>query len=93
MEGSRIDEICRAMVADIVFDQGIHWLHVRLDNRLGDSEQDAEIKTENSERTVPIHAALIEEGFLKYVDKAVTAFRVGAFATRIPRSELGQARP
>ncbi len=67
--GSRIDEICGAMVADIVFDQGIYWLHVGLANRIGDEEQNAEIKTENSERTVPIHPSVIDERFLEYVEK------------------------
>jgi len=66
--GARIDEICGAMVADIEIICGVAWLHIRLDERAKDEEQDAQIKTENSERTVPLPAGLIEEGFLKYVD-------------------------
>jgi len=38
-------------------------LHIRLDNR----EDGAELKTENAERTLPLHSALITEGFLDYV--------------------------
>lgn len=65
--GFRIDEICGAMVADIEEANGAAFIHARLDEREKDAEQDAEIKTENAERVVPLHEALIEEGFLEYV--------------------------
>ena len=62
-QGCRIDEICGAMVADIERDGDVWVLHIRLDNR----DDDAELKTENAERTLPLHPALIDEGFLDYV--------------------------
>ncbi len=67
--GTRIDEVCGAMVADIEIDhEGIPWFHVRLDYREYDPEQAPEIKTENAERTLPIHPAVwLDEGFADYV--------------------------
>jgi integrase len=67
--GARIDEICGAMVADIETIKGVPCFHIRLDNRENDPDQEAEIKNENAERIVPLHAALIAEGFLDYVAK------------------------
>ena len=51
------------MVADIERDDDVWVLRIRLDNR----DDDAELKTINAERTLPLHPALIEEGFLDYV--------------------------
>lgn len=59
--GARIAEIAGAMVADVVRIQGISCLHFRVDNRA------IEIKNEGSERIIPIHSAVIAEGFLDYV--------------------------
>jgi len=67
--GARIDEICGAMVADIEIINGVAYFHIRLDNRENDPDQEAEIKSENAERIVPLHAALIAENFLDYVAK------------------------
>lgn len=61
--GARIDEICGGMVADIETIDGVPCFHIRLDHR----GEDAAIKSENAERTVPIHTAVIAEGFLDYV--------------------------
>jgi len=62
-QGCRIDEICGAMVGDIERDGDVWVLHIQLDNR----DDDAELKNENAERTLPLHPALIAEGFLDYV--------------------------
>ena len=61
--GARVDEICGAMVADVRSFDGVPCLHIRLDYR----EAGAELKTVNSERVVPLHRALVDEGFLGYV--------------------------
>jgi integrase len=61
--GARVDEICGAMIADIQSVEGVPCLHIRLDYR----EAGAELKTVNSERVVPLHSALVDEGFLEYV--------------------------
>jgi integrase len=61
--GARVDEICGAMVRDIDVIDGIHCLHIRLDHR----EKGASLKNENSVRVVPLHPAIITDGFLAYV--------------------------
>ncbi len=66
--GTRIDEISGAMAADIEIDRdGVPWFRVRLDYRETDPEQDPELKSENAERMIPIHSALREEGFFRYL--------------------------
>jgi integrase len=60
--GCRLDEIAGAAARDIE-QIGSYWvLHVRLDHR----PATASLKNEPSERTIPLHPALIEEGFLGY---------------------------
>ena len=61
--GARLEEICGANVADVYPFGGIWCLDIRLDNR-GES---GSLKNKGSERKVPLHPAIIEEGFLKYV--------------------------
>jgi len=61
--GARLDEICGAMTKDVEMIGGVPCLHIRLDYR-GDS---ASLKNEGAERTVPLHSAIIDEGFLDYV--------------------------
>jgi integrase len=63
LTGARLDEICGANVADIYEFGGVWCLDIRLDYR-GD---DGSLKTAGSERKVPLHPALIAEGFLEYV--------------------------
>jgi integrase len=61
--GARLEEICGANVAD-VYELGEVWcLDIRLDNR----GKDGSLKNLGSERKVPLHPAVIEEGFLGYV--------------------------
>lgn len=67
--GARIDEICGAMAADIETDaEGITWFSVRLDHRDNDPQQSPELKSDNAERKIPLHPALLDEGFLGYVN-------------------------
>ena len=61
--GARLEEICGAMVADIETIDGHPCLHIRLEYR----EAGSSLKNENSQRVVPLHGALIAEGFLTYV--------------------------
>jgi len=61
--GARLEEICGAMVADVEAIDGIPCLHIRLDNR----QTGASLKNDRSERTVPLHPAIVDEGFLAYV--------------------------
>jgi transposase InsO family protein len=60
--GSRLDEPAGAMVCDIE-KVGPFWvLNIRLDHR----HEGASIKTEESDRRIPLHSALEKEGFIKY---------------------------
>ena len=60
--GSRLDEPAGAMVRDIE-KVGPYWvLNIRLDHR----HQGASIKTEESDRRIPLHPALEQEGFIEY---------------------------
>ncbi|MDB5539676.1 MAG: integrase domain protein [Devosia sp.] len=58
--GARISELCQLRRED-VFQVGKHWV-VRITAEAGS------IKNVHSERTVPIHSRLIQQGFLKFVD-------------------------
>jgi hypothetical protein len=61
--GCRLDEPAGAAVTDVE-QIGSYWLlNVRLDHR----HKGASIKNESSIRKVPLHPALIREGFLNYV--------------------------
>jgi hypothetical protein len=58
--GSRVGEVAECTTLDIRR-MGTGWvIDILLDNR----DPNASLKTEASHRTVPLHAALIEEGFL-----------------------------
>jgi integrase len=63
--GARLEEICGANVADVYQFAGIWCLDIRLDNR----GEHGSLKNLGSERKVPLHPAVIEEGFQKYVAK------------------------
>lgn len=62
--GLRLEEICQLYVDDIGIINGIHVIRTRLDE-----EGEKRIKTESSERIVPIHPELEKLGFLEYVAK------------------------
>jgi Phage integrase SAM-like domain len=59
--GARLDEVAGAAVADVE-QIGSYWvLNIRLDNR----HEGASIKNASSVRKVPLHQALIDEGFFR----------------------------
>jgi integrase len=62
--GARLEEIVGAAAADIEHIDGVWCLHIRLDNR----GEDATLKTRASTRIVPLHPAILAEGFLGYVN-------------------------
>jgi integrase len=63
--GARIDEICGAMVSDVRREDKIDYIRIDPANR----EKGASVKNLASIRSVPLHPAIIREGFLKYVGK------------------------
>jgi integrase len=61
--GARIDEICGSMVSDVMQQEGIRVLRIDPAYR----EEGASVKNPESVRVVPVHPAIIAEGFLDYV--------------------------
>jgi integrase len=59
--GARLEEVCQAHVADIRQDGHIWYLDINAD---GNGKA---LKNVGSARKVPLHRALIDEGFLEYV--------------------------
>ena len=66
LTGARISEICQAAKSDIAVIDRIHVLRITDE---GDVDQDGprSLKNDDSRRNVPLHPALIAEGFLEYV--------------------------
>lgn len=62
--GARIDELAGAMASHVDEMDGIPCLHITKKGR----EAGGRLKNKSSFRTVPLHPALIAEGFLKYVE-------------------------
>lgn len=60
--GARQKEICQLLVSDIVKLQGIYCFYITARN-----SEEKSIKNSHSERYIPIHHTLIENGFLDYV--------------------------
>jgi integrase len=58
--GARLAEVCQLRVEDIVEIEGI-WC-MRFDPEAGS------LKTRGSERAIPLHPAVVEQGFLKFVE-------------------------
>jgi integrase len=61
LTGARVGEIVQSAKEDVVTVQGVRAL------RIHDEELGRSLKNEDSRRTVPIHPALQDEGFLDYV--------------------------
>ncbi len=60
--GLRLNEIAQLYIKDIYYDQGI-WAF-----DINKNSADKRLKTKTSKRLVPIHPALIDMGFLDYVE-------------------------
>ena len=63
--GLRLNEICQLDVADIREVEGVacFWITASTDG----NETDKRLKTRSSERLVPIHPYLLDQGFMKFV--------------------------
>jgi integrase len=57
--GARVAEICQLRVEDVVSLDGIRCFRI--------TPEAGPLKTSNSERAIPVHSALIDEGFLTFV--------------------------
>lgn len=65
LTGARISEVCQASRQDITEVDGVMVLRVHDEG--GDDDEVHSIKNEDSRRNIPIHPALVAEGFLDYV--------------------------
>jgi integrase len=60
--GFRREEVCGAMIKDVITDNGIAYLHVELNDQ-------RRIKNEQSIRNIPLHPEILRLGFLEYLKK------------------------
>ncbi|OYT95192.1 MAG: hypothetical protein CFE49_14120 [Pseudomonas sp. PGPPP3] len=60
--GARLNELCQLYLDDIVTMNGVPCIHFQ------ETRSDQKLKTESSERLVPIHSKLRELGFLEFVE-------------------------
>ena len=84
---SRREEGAQLAVADIQEDQGIHFIRINDDEKLGQN-----LKNEGSRRRVPIHPSLRELGFLDYVQTMRQAGHVRLFP-ELTKGNSGYADP
>lgn len=77
--GARNEEVAQLRVADVEELDGVPCLRIR------DDEEDQQLKTATSRRTVPVHPFLIELGFLEYVARV----RRGSHERVFPRLRKG----
>lgn len=61
--GARLNELCSLYLEDVQTIEGVPCIDIN------SNRADKKIKTESSERSVPIHPTLISMGFLGYVEK------------------------
>jgi integrase len=80
--GARLDEVAGAMVVDVQAVDNFHVLAIAPDNR----EKGSRTKNIQSIRRVPLHPALIEEGFLDYV---AGLKRKGPLFPEVPKDKWG----
>lgn len=64
--GARLNELCQLYVADIQEIDDIWCIHIN------DNQEDKRLKNVGSRRFVPIHSALIDLGFLTYINNLNT---------------------
>ena len=61
--GARLGEVCQSVKEDVLMVQGIRCLRIH-----DEGDEGRSLKNEESRRTVPLHPALVAEGWLEYVD-------------------------
>jgi integrase len=87
--GARLSEVCQGTKADIIERDGLPFLRIHADDEVrAVGEAQRSIKTEGSERMVPIHPRLAAEGFLTYVAGLATGSPL--FPDILPDKQFGQ---
>lgn len=77
--GARANEICQLYADDVVLVDSVWCIKVQA------SRPDQKLKTENSARLIPIHSALLETGFLTFVQERAG----GRLFTELPHRQDG----
>ena len=67
LTGARLSEIAQATRADVTTIDGVHVIRIHDEGDDGEDGEARSVKNAASHRTVPLHPALIAEGFLYYV--------------------------
>lgn len=83
----RREEAGQLAVADIQEEQGIPFIRINDDEKLGQT-----LKNEGSRRRVPLHSSLVQLGFLDYVEQMKQAGHVRLFP-RLTKGNSGYADP
>ncbi len=65
--GLRINEAASLLIEDVKVSEGVHYLSVREEDDTGQTIKS--LKSEVSQRRVPIHRQIIESGFLNFVER------------------------
>src|SRR5260370_41688487 len=81
-----VAEIAEASTKDICQIGGMWCIKILLDNR----EEEAELKNEESHRIVALHAALIAEAFLDYVESIRRQYGDGPLFPRLKPDRDGR---
>ncbi len=84
--GARMEEICQLHVADIVEEGPNKIVCVRITDA---DAPDKRLKNHASVRTIPLHPALVDFGFLKHVARAQAAGEVRIFYS-LPADQRGR---
>jgi integrase len=88
--GARLNELCQLAVSDIGEADGIPFLDFsEFDAETGERVQDRSLKTEASDRRVPVHQELISAGFLEFV-QAAREHRGGRLFAELPLARDGR---
>ncbi|HEY3696748.1 site-specific integrase [Phenylobacterium sp.] len=67
--GARAGEICQLRTVDVIEVDGLHCLNLSEFGPDGTRVADKRLKTAASERIVPLHPAIVEAGFLRFVER------------------------
>lgn len=83
--GARANELCQLYVEDVLRIEDVACLSFTLHDTSGRLRRDVRLKTEASERLVPLHKAVLDAGFLAFVEQQKRAGEARLF----PRLRLG----
>lgn len=74
--GARANEICQLSVEDVIDVDGVWCLNLTVFDAKGVRVPGKRLKTPSSERMLPLHSALIEAGFIEFVERQANQGRL-----------------